>query len=87
MRPVDETALAQALGQHHFARTDQPRCTVGDDEERWGEAPGDEVGEEVGPGVVALGLPGGQSDQHRGSLGRDAPGAEHRLGRRPRMAT
>ena len=84
-RPVDQTSLAQALRQHDLARPDQPRCTVGDDEQRRGEATADEVGEEPGPGVMALGLPWGEPDQHRRTFGGDAPGAQHRLGRGSRV--
>jgi len=75
--------LAEALGQHLLGGPDQSRGTVGDDQERQGQASTGEVGEEPGPGVVALGLARGQADEHRCALGGDAPGDEHRLAGAP----
>jgi hypothetical protein len=77
--------LLASSGQHDLARADQSRCAVGDDEQRRDEAPTEKVGEEVGPGVVALGLPGGEAHEDRRPFDRDSPGAEHRLGRGPRV--
>ena len=53
-RAMDETALAQGLGEGLLDRRDQPGRAVGDDQQRRGQAAVLQVGEEVTPGVGGL---------------------------------
>jgi hypothetical protein len=78
---VDDAPLAQRLREHLLDRGDQAGRTVGDDQQRAGQAAVFQVGEEVVPGVGRL--PGArcQADERGLALGGDAPGGEHRLGR------
>src|SRR4029450_1143598 len=41
---------------------------------------GDQPGQEVRPGIMALGAAWSQPDQHRLAIGGDAPGDQHRFG-------
>src|SRR5205823_10793437 len=75
--PVDETALAQCLGEGLLDRGDQARCAVADDKQRGGQAAVFEVGEEVVPGVGGLAGAGGQADEGGLAIGGDAPGGQH----------
>jgi hypothetical protein len=77
---VDQTPLPQGLWEHQLDRADQPRCAVGDHQQRRPQAPLDQLAQEAGPGVVALVAARCQPDQHRGALAGDAPGGKHRLG-------
>ena len=56
---MDKAALAQGLGVGLLDRGDQARGAVGDDQQRGGQAPVFQVGEEVVPGVG--GLPGARA--------------------------
>jgi hypothetical protein len=46
-RSMNETPLAEALGEDDLGGTDEPRCPVGDDEQRWDKAAAGQVGEEA----------------------------------------
>jgi hypothetical protein len=51
---VDQTPLPQRAAEHGLGGVDQPAGAVGDDQQRWGEAAGGELVEEVVPGVGGL---------------------------------
>jgi hypothetical protein len=77
---MDEAALAQAAVKDPLGRADEPLGAVGDDQQRRPQPAGDQPGQEVRPGIVALGAAWSQPDQHRLAIGADAPGDQHRLG-------
>jgi hypothetical protein len=77
---MDQTTLAEPLGEHHLGGTDQPWSPVGDDQQRRCEAATVEVGEEAGPGVVALRCSWGQADEGRRTFGGDLLDAQRRFG-------
>jgi hypothetical protein len=77
---VHQTPLPQAVGQHQRNRADQPWRPVGDHQQRRPQAAAHQLTQEPSPGVVALVAARCQPDQHRGALGGDPPGAQHRLG-------
>jgi len=77
--------LAQGLGVGLLDRGDQPGRAVGDDQQRGGQAPVFQVGQEGVPGVGGLAGARGQADEGGLAIGGDAPGGEHRLGRGARV--
>ena len=80
--PVDDTSLPQGPGVSLLDGRDQPGRAVGDDQQRGGQAPVLEIGEEVVPGIRRFPGAGGQADEGGLPAGGDAPGGQHRLGRR-----
>ena len=76
-----KTALAQRLGVGLLDRGDQPGRAVADDQQRAGQAPVLQIGEEVVPGVGGLAGARRQADERGLAVGGDAPGGQHRLGR------
>jgi hypothetical protein len=77
---MDEAALPQAMVKDPLGRPDEPLGAVGDDQQRCPQPTGDQPGQEVRPGIMALGTAGGQPDQHRLAVGGDAPGDQDRFG-------
>jgi hypothetical protein len=73
--------LAQCLGVGLLDRSDQARCPVGDDQQRAGQAPVLQIGQEPPPGVGGLTGARRQADERGLAIGGDAPGGQHRLGR------
>jgi len=51
---MNQASLAQRRAHGALHRADQPGCPVADHEQRAGQAPLAEVGEEPGPGVPGL---------------------------------
>jgi hypothetical protein len=82
---MDQAALAQRLRVGLLDRADQPGRPVADHEQRAGQAPLLQVGEEVVPGVGGLASAGRQADEGGLALGGDAPGGQHRLSRGARV--
>ena len=79
---MDDTSLPQGPGVSLLDGRDQPGRAVGDDQQRGGQAPVFEIGEEAVPGIGGLARAGGQADEGGLAAGGDAPGGQHRLGRR-----
>jgi len=79
---VDQAPLTQRLGEGLLDRGDQARRAVGDDQQRRGQAAVFQIGEEGVPGVGGLAAARGQADEGGLAAGGDAPGGQHRLGRR-----
>jgi hypothetical protein len=71
---VDDTSLPQGLGVSLLDGRDQPGRAVGDDQQRGGQAPVFEIGEEAVPGIGGLTGAGGQADEGGLAAGGDAPG-------------
>jgi len=78
--PMDEAALPQAMVKDPLGRPDESLGAVGDDQQRCPQPTGDQPGQEVRPGIMALGTAGGQPDQHRLAVGGDGPGDQDRFG-------
>jgi hypothetical protein len=79
---MDHTTLPERAGKDLFDGRDQPGSAVGDDEEGAGEPTVDEALQESPPRLGGLRGAGGETDEVGSAVGVDAPGAQHRLGRR-----
>jgi hypothetical protein len=77
--------LAQRLGVGLLDRGDQPGRPIADDQQRAGQAPVLQIGQEGRPGIGGLASARGQADEGRLTRGGDAPGGQHRLGRGARV--
>ena len=78
---MNKTPLAQCLRVGLLDRGDQAWRPVGDDQQRAGQAPVLQVGQEACPGVGGLAAARGQADEGGLAAGGDTPGGQHRLGR------
>jgi hypothetical protein len=78
---VDQAALAQRGGECLLGGGDQAVGAIADDQQRAGQSPVFEIGEELVPGVERLAGAGCQADEGGLAVGGDAPGGEDRLGR------
>jgi hypothetical protein len=79
---VDQTPLAQAVGECPVEGAGQPGGAVADPQQRCPQATLLEVGQEVVPGVGGLRCRGRQTHEYRFAVDIDAPGGQYRLGRR-----
>jgi hypothetical protein len=77
---MHQAALSQTVGEDLLDRADQPCGAVGDDQQRWAEAAGDQVAQEPQAGVGGFRIGAVQGKQDRPAVGGNAPGAQHRLG-------
>ena len=77
--PVDEAALAKAVGEHQLHGGDEAGGAVADDQQRSPRAPDDHAVEEAAPSVGGLRRARLQARQHRAALG-DQPQGPARLG-------
>jgi hypothetical protein len=79
---MNKASLTQRLGVDLLDRADQARRAVGDDQQRGRQAAVAQVSEEVFRRVEGLAGARRQADERGLAAGGDAPGGQHRLGRR-----